>query len=104
MIWYLQVYSSEAYLEPRQTSQTQTGLFWKNKLLYMTIFVIAQKDSWMFGRVLNTSMEVYAMLWQFLENNSFTKVMTSIVSATLPGVETLIVSSPFYENQFSDEI
>ena len=29
----------------------------------MTIFVIAQKDSWMFGRVLNTSMEVYAMLW-----------------------------------------
>ena len=39
---------------------------------------------------------IYFMLWLFLENNSLTKVMTSIVSATLPGVETLITNPPFY--------
>ena len=30
-MWYLQVYSSEVYLESCQTSKT--GLFWKNKVL-----------------------------------------------------------------------
>ena len=40
------------------------------------------------------------MLWQFLKNSSFTKVMMSIVSATLPGVETLIKNFHFVGNNF----
>ena len=56
---------------------------------------------WMFDRGLKTSMK---FMWYYIfyvmvvskKNSSFTKVMTSIVSATLPGVETLIQNPPFY--------
>ena len=56
MMWYLQVYSSEVYLESCQTSKT--GLFWKNKLL--SDYICKKTPSWMFDRVLNMS-EVYAI-------------------------------------------
>ena len=43
--------------------------------------------------------ELYVILYiLFLKNSSFTKAMTRIVSATLPGVETLIKNHPFYGN------
>ena len=62
----------------------------------------------MFDRVLNTSMK---FMWYYIfyvivvsKNSSFTKVITSIASATLPGVEKLIKNPPFYENKFCEQI
>ena len=54
MMWYLQVYSSEVYLESCQTSKT--GLFWKSKVL--SDYICKKTPwSWMFDRVLNMSMK-----------------------------------------------
>ena len=58
MMWYLQVYSSEVYLESCQTSKT--GLFWKNKVL--SDYICKKTPwSWMFDRVLKYVYEVYAI-------------------------------------------
>ena len=72
-----------------------------NQSKLLSDYICKKTPSWMFDRVVNTSeiyVILYILLWWFLENNSFTKVMTSIVSATLTGMETLITNLPFYEN------
>ena len=56
-------------------------------------YIYKKNPSWMFDRVLNRSMKF--MRYYIFYVMVVSKVMTSIISATLPGVETLITNPPF---------
>ena len=101
--FYSQVYSSEVY--SRTTSNILDGAFLEKQLTSISCQLTVFTKTLRLGCLaelliclLSLCDAIYFMLWYFLKNSIFTKVIMSIVSATLPEMETLIKNPPFYGN------